>query len=141
MRDNCITSHKKYCLLSLLYGCEVWHKISVAWNNCFRRIFSCCWRKSVKPLQYYCSSLPILHIIQQRKLLFGKRFTGQIIVLLTLPRLTYNAFIAVRCTFGVLCSHRSYQTIQSKDLYGTHLPHHWNCNCFLCVYFLVCYTV
>ena len=76
-----------YCLPSLLYGCEVWHltdtnmdKISVAWNNCFRRIFSCCWRESVKPLQYFCSSLPIPHIIQQRKLLFfGKRFTGQII--------------------------------------------------------------
>jgi len=40
---------KSYCLPALLYGCEVWHlndsnihKISVAWNNCFRRIFSCC---------------------------------------------------------------------------------------------------
>jgi len=30
----------------------------------------------------------------------------------------YNAFIAVGCTFGVLCSHQSYsyQTMQSKDL-------------------------
>jgi len=35
-----------YCLPSLLYDCEVWHltdtnmhKISVAWNSCFRRIF------------------------------------------------------------------------------------------------------
>ena len=45
---------KSYCLPTLLYGCEVWHlndsnmqKISVAWNNSFRRIFSCCWRESV----------------------------------------------------------------------------------------------
>jgi len=39
-----------------MYGCEIWtltdnslHTISVAWNNCFRRIFKCCWRESTKP--------------------------------------------------------------------------------------------
>ena len=59
-----------YCLPSLLYGCEVWnltdnslHKLSVAWNNCFRNIFSCCWRESVKPLQYYCHTLPVAYHI------------------------------------------------------------------------------
>jgi len=38
---------KTYCLTTLMYGCEVWsltnnslHKVNVAWNNCFRRIFS-----------------------------------------------------------------------------------------------------
>jgi len=38
-------------LTTLLYGCETWsfaekelHKASVAWNNSFRRMFSCCWR-------------------------------------------------------------------------------------------------
>jgi len=68
---------KSYCLPALLYGCEVWHlnnsnthKISVAWNNCFRRIFSCCWRESVKPLQYFCHTLPIPYLLYQRKLLF-----------------------------------------------------------------------
>ena len=141
---------KTYCLTSLLYDCEVWHltdtnmhKISVAWNNCFRRIFSCCWRESVKSLQYFCSSLPISYIIQQRKLLFWKKiYWSDNIVLLTLSRLTYNAFIAIGCTFGVLCSQQSCQTVQSTDLCGTHLLHHWNCgNCFLCVYSLVCYIV
>jgi len=51
---------KSYCLPALLYGCEVWHlndssmqKISVAWNNSFRRIFSCCWRESVKPFTVF----------------------------------------------------------------------------------------
>jgi len=36
---------KTYCLPTMLYGCEVWtlsdsssHRISVAWNNCFRRV-------------------------------------------------------------------------------------------------------
>ena len=39
---------KTYCLPTLMYGCEVWsisdnslHTISVAWNNCFRRVFKC----------------------------------------------------------------------------------------------------
>jgi len=38
---------KTYCLPTLVYGCEIWtftdnclHTISVAWNNCFRRILS-----------------------------------------------------------------------------------------------------
>ena len=36
-----------YCLPSMLYGCEVWQtraddvrSASVAWNNCFRKIFT-----------------------------------------------------------------------------------------------------
>jgi len=43
---------KTYCLPTLMYGCGVWsltnnslHKVNVAWNNCFRQIFSCCWRE------------------------------------------------------------------------------------------------
>ena len=48
---------KVYCLSALMYGCESWHlqnkeqsRISVAWNNCFRSIFNCCWRESVNSL-------------------------------------------------------------------------------------------
>jgi len=43
---------KTFCLPTLMYGCGVWsltnnslHKVNVAWNNCFRQIFSCCWRE------------------------------------------------------------------------------------------------
>ena len=31
---------------------------NVIWNNCFRHIFSCCWRDSVRPLQMFCHTLP-----------------------------------------------------------------------------------
>jgi len=48
---------KTYCLPILLYGCETRrmsssdkHKLDVAWNNCFRKIFNACWRESAKPL-------------------------------------------------------------------------------------------
>jgi len=55
---------KTYCLSTLMYGCEAWtltdgslHKLNTVWNNCFWRIFSCCWRESTRPLQFYCKSL------------------------------------------------------------------------------------
>jgi len=44
---------KTYCLglPTLMYEREIWtltdnswNTISAAWNNCFRRIFKCCWR-------------------------------------------------------------------------------------------------
>ena len=68
---------KVYCLSALMYGCESWHlqnkeqsRISVAWNNCFRSIFNCCWRESV-------NTLPINYLIHQRKLLYwNKLFTS-----------------------------------------------------------------
>jgi len=49
------------------------HKIQVIWNNCFRPIFSCCWRESVKPLQYFCNTLLLSYAIDQSKLLFWKK--------------------------------------------------------------------
>ena len=62
---NAIHLMKTYCLPTLTYGIEnaaicdnTIHKMQVIWNNCFRHIFSCCWRESVKPLQYFCHILP-----------------------------------------------------------------------------------
>jgi len=26
------------------------HELDVIWNNCYRRVFNCCWRESVKSL-------------------------------------------------------------------------------------------
>jgi len=67
---------KTYCLPTLMYGCEAWtlsdgnlHKLNTAWNNCFRRIFSCCWRESNRPLQFYCKPLPVYLLLGQRKLI------------------------------------------------------------------------
>ena len=101
---------KSYCLPALLYGCEVWHlndssmqKISVAWNNCFRRIFSCCWRESVKPLQYFCRTLPISFLLHQRKLLFWKKlYCFELVVLQSLSRRMHQAFVAVGSLYNVL---------------------------------------
>jgi len=66
-----------YCLPRLLYGSEIWptetlnmHELEVIWNNGFRYIFNCCWRDSVKPLQFFCYSLPLSYLIDERQLMF-----------------------------------------------------------------------
>jgi len=50
-RDDMLAVHlmKTYCLPILLYGCEIWsmspsdkHKMDVAWNNYFRKVFNAC---------------------------------------------------------------------------------------------------
>jgi len=69
-----------YCLPSLLYSCETWSlsscdekRVDVAWNNAFRKIFNAYWHESVKPLQYYCSCLPVSILLPMKKLLFWKK--------------------------------------------------------------------
>jgi len=68
---------KTYCLPRLPCGCEIWPReaidmkeINVMWNNSFRHTFNCCWRESVKPLQYFCQSLPLLYLIEERHMMF-----------------------------------------------------------------------
>ena len=96
---------KTYCLPTLMYGCETWtltdnslHSISVAWNNCFRRIFKCCWRDSTKPLQFFCKTMSIAHLIDQRKNdFFGKKISqSESSVLKTLAYLKRNQCNALR---------------------------------------------
>jgi len=69
-----------YCLPSLLYSCETWYlsscdekRVEVVWNNAFRKIFHADWYESVKPLLYYCSSLPVSILLPMKKLLFWKK--------------------------------------------------------------------
>ena len=103
MREMSVVHLCKVCCLSaLMYGCESWRlqnkeqsRISVAWNNCFRSIFNCCWRESVNPLQYFCKFLPINYLIHQRKLLYwNKLFTSDNSVLFSLSRLISQRFVA-----------------------------------------------
>ena len=71
---------KSYCLPQLMYRCEIWplnsvniREIDIIWNNGLRHIFNCCWRESVKPLQFYCQTLPISYLIGERQLLFYRK--------------------------------------------------------------------
>jgi len=48
-------------------------RVEVAWNNAFRKIFNAYWHERVKPLQYYCPSLPVSILLPMKKLLFWKK--------------------------------------------------------------------
>ena len=92
-RNEKVAMHlmKSFCLPTLLYGCEIWHvravdvrSASVAWNNGFRKIFSTCWRESVRPLQFSAHAylLPLSFLIHQRRLLYWKKclFSNNMII-------------------------------------------------------------
>jgi len=83
-RNELLSLHlvKSYCPPRLLYGCEgislsilQIHELNVIWNNAFRCIFNCCWRESVKPLQFYCNTVPMSYMIDERKLLFCRNIS------------------------------------------------------------------
>ena len=84
-----------------MYGCEIWplnavivREIDILWNNGFRHVFNCCWQDSVKPLQFYCHTLPLSYQLHERQLLFYRRLLlSDNIVLRTLaglPRVRFE---------------------------------------------------
>jgi len=94
---------KTYCLPSLLYSSETWHlnntdakSIDVAWNNAFRKIFNGYWRKSTRPLQFYCKCLPTSMLIVLRKILFWRKMFHHSNVLL------HNFAVECRKSIGAI---------------------------------------
>ena len=78
-----------YCLPMLVYAWETWstfdeHKLNVVWNNCFRKIFNCCWRESGSCLLFYCNTLPLSFLIDERRLIFLNKMLNSDIQLLKL---------------------------------------------------------
>jgi len=73
----CLNLVSTYCLPKLIYGCEIMssnsvniHDTGIVWNNAIRQIFNCCWRESLKPLQYFCQSPPLSYLIDKCRLMF-----------------------------------------------------------------------
>ena len=68
--------------------------IGTVWNNAFRRIFNCCRNESVKPLQYFCESLPLSYLIDERRLMFFRKLLVHdnvvIRTLVALPAVIYE---------------------------------------------------
>ena len=100
---------KTYCLPTLMYVSENsvfvesdLRKINLIWNNCFRHIFSCCWRESVRPLQMLCHTLPLSYLIDQSKLLFWKKMhVSDNVILYTLSRMVCHRFMALGSTYSL----------------------------------------
>jgi len=75
--------------------------------------FSCCWRESVKLLQYFCHTLPIPFLLHQRKLLFWKKlYCSESVVLQSFSRRMHQAFVAVGSLYNVLSPKLSNNSIR-----------------------------
>ena len=109
---------KSYCLPRLLYGCEgisfsvlQLHELNIIWNNAFRSIFNCCWREFVKPLQFYCNTVPLSYMIDERKLLFYRNIShSKNLILKILMCLT-----GVLSDYMFLCSKYGVNCVSSKN--------------------------
>jgi len=70
--------------------------VDVSWNNAFRKIFNACWRDSIKPLQFYCSSLPASVLIHQRRIIFWlKMVHSDNVILHTLAGCSRDSVVAL----------------------------------------------
>ena len=88
------------------------HEIDIIWNNGFRRIFNCCWRESVKPLQFYCQTLPISYLIGERQLLFYRRLLcSDNIVLRTLAGLVCFEMLGISAKYDIKSMYFSTATV------------------------------
>ena len=111
---------KTYCLPVLLYGCEIWHmsssdmhKVNVAWNNCFRKMFNACWRESAKPLLYYCNTMSASLVIDRIKILFYKKtICGSNVVLRTVCCSYFNEIQRLSSAYNILLWHTSYNDVK-----------------------------
>ena len=72
---------KTYCLPILMYGCEIWTLTDAHHQRCMEQLFSayfkCCWRESTKPLQFFCITMSIAHLIVQRKMIISKKLVNR----------------------------------------------------------------
>jgi len=69
----------------------------------------------VKPLQYFCLALPVSCLIHQRKLLFWENInSSDNLVLRTVSRYNYNAFIALGSIYNVCSLNVSASTVKDQ---------------------------
>jgi len=112
---------KSYCLPALPYGCEIWHlndsrmqKISVAWNNCFRRIFHAAREKALNHYSIFAALCQYHSCYTSANYCFGKNCTA-------LNQLFYSHYLVVCIRLLLLlvvytmCSRRNCQTTQLEN--------------------------
>lgn len=91
--------------------------------------------ESVKPLQYFCSALPMSYLIHQRKLSFWKKRFVVLIIIVSRPssHFVYNCFILISSIYDLQSPNISNS---AKAQYEHHLLRQltYNFNVFVCMY-------
>ena len=140
---------KSYCLLALLYGCEVWHQndSNMQKNSgvelLFQTFFSCCWRESVKPLGYNISDTYCQYHIYY---ICANYSSAKSCIALTMLFYSHYLVASIRLlslrVVCIMCYRWNCQTTQPENWFGIHLPCLWTCDfchitsLFLCFVFL-----
>ena len=111
------------------------YKLNVAWNNCFRRIFNGFWRENVKPLLFYCNTMPLMSVDQRRLTLPMK---------ITCSWLCDYDFGALAAIYNINCVHISNRCIRPKSAVWSSFAEclYFVCDCMcvcvsICIHFLV----
>ena len=74
--------------VSATYGVKLWCLVC---DHSKTKIFGCCWRESVSCSLYYCKTLTMSYIVDQRIILFWKRaLNSDNIIIATLARIKGN---------------------------------------------------
>ena len=79
--------------------------VDVSWNNACRKMFNACWRESVKPLQFYCSSLPASVLVHQRRIFGLKMVRSDNVILHTLAGCSRDSVVALLDKYSRIDSH------------------------------------
>jgi len=87
------------------------HELDIIWDDFFRYIFNCCWRESEKPIPFYCNTVPLSYMIDERKLRFYRTISlSKNVVLRTLM---YPPALSSDYTF--LCSKYGVRPTSTRD--------------------------
>jgi len=110
---------KSYCLPRLLYGLKALlstlqtHELDIIWNNAFCYIFNCCWRESVKPVQFDCNTAPFSYMIDGGKSLFS--FYRKISLSMNIILRPLMCLLSVFCDYMFLCSRYGVRPTSTRD--------------------------
>jgi len=133
---------KTYCLPILLFGSEAWslsdtnlHNVNTIWNNCCRRIFSCCLRESTRPLQFFCKSLPVYLMLDQRKLMLWLKIRSSDKIILS----TMSEFVAVSSKYAIdVCNNLN---VSLSRVFGLHFMTQLSFRLLTCTCYSVCFML
>ena len=133
--DNC-----RFCLHNNSIGSLQTRELDVIWNNAFPYIYNCCWRESVKPIQFYCNTMPLSYMSNEHKLLFYRKISASKNVILR----TLMCLPAVSSDHMFLCSKYGVRPTSTRDSIRVAVAHVFMASldaylwAFLLCTFLVC---
>jgi len=99
-----LRGRRRVVLLLVVCRLKINTRLNVVWNNCFRHIFRCCRRESVKPLQYLCNAMPLSVLFDHTELFWKKMYASGNVIFCVLCHglLSIVLWLLAICTGDIL---------------------------------------